>query len=251
MLVAPLRGIDSRQLDALANEDDHDPRPPTTNRTTYEFVCDFTHEDFDTAPRRDRLIEAALASSAFPIVFTPVDITDPRMKIPLGPCIDGGAVNNAPIKWAMGGGVGDQLDAVIIIAPSPVIEQRPHDVRGLRLIDQLATMLVNERLYRDLREAERVNTQIAALEALRQHGLSEDLLAKVKEALGWTTMKQIGIIEIRPRAPLDGNSFAAFFSRARRRQYIEIGEECAWATFQDPQHRWLFSDQPERLRLVP
>jgi NTE family protein len=253
LLVAPLRGVDSRHLDAVALDDDPDPLPLTANRTTYEYVCDFDQDDFNTVEQRDRVINAALASSAFPLVFVPVDVEveNLRRRVRLGPCIDGGAVNNAPIKWAMGGAIGDQLDAILVIAPSPGIEPRPTDVRGAKLIDQVAEMLVNERLYRDLREAERVNQRLAALEELRNHGLSADHLAKVKDALGWKGMKQIGIVEIRPRVALEGNAFSAFFSKTRRREYIQIGEDRAWETFEDPENRWLFEGPPpEKLSVV-
>jgi NTE family protein len=253
LLVAPLRGMDSRHLDAVSLDDDPDPLPLTANRTTFEYVCDFDQDDFNTVEQRDRMINAALASSAFPLVFVPVDVEveHPQRKVQLGPCIDGGAVNNAPVKWAMGGAIGDQIDAILVIAPTPVVEPRPAYVRGVKLIDQVASMLVNERLYRDLREAERVNQRLAALEALKHQGLSEDQLTKVKDALGWTSMKQIGIVEIRPRVPLEGNAFSAFFSKTRRKDYIQIGEQRAWETFEDPANRWLFSDPPEKLRVVP
>lgn len=257
LLVAPLRGVHSRDLDEIALDDDPGPPPlpPPANRTTYEYVCDFDQDDFDTVERRDRVINAALASSAFPLVFVPVEVEleNRRRKIQLGPCIDGGAVNNAPIKWAVGGAIGDQLDAILVIAPTPPLEPRPNDVRGAKLINQMASMLVNERLYRDLREAERVNQRLAALEELKRHGLSEDHLAKVKHALGWERMKQIGVVEIRPERPLQGNAFSAFFSKTRRRDYVRIGEDRARETFADPRHRWLFSDDqpPEKLRVVP
>jgi NTE family protein len=249
ILVAPLRGIESRYLDARARDEDPDRLPLPRNRTTYEYVCDFTQDDFDTEAARDRVVEAALASSAFPFAFTPVELEDPRLDERLGPCIDGGAVNNTPIKWALEGALGDQLDAIIVIAPVPELEQRPGEVRGGKLIDQTAAALVNERLYRDLREAERINAQLARLAT---SGLPPEQLATVKQALGWTSMKQIGIVQIRPLVPLEGGAFSAFFRKAQRRRYIEIGEECALTAFADPQNRQiLFSDPPEKLRLVP
>jgi predicted acylesterase/phospholipase RssA len=131
ILVAPLSGVHSRRIDALARAEDDDPLPPGANRTTYEYVCDFDQGDFRTEQGRDRVIEAALASSAFPFVFQPVRVD------PVGPCIDGGAVNNAPIKWAVGGEIGDQLDAILMIAPTP--ERDPcatEHVRGRRLLHQ-------------------------------------------------------------------------------------------------------------------
>lgn len=254
ILVAPLAGVHSRRIDALAQAEDHDPLPPVENRTTYEYVCDFSQDDFDTEPQRDRLIEAALASSAFPFVFVPVEVEDPRIG-KLGPCIDGGAVNNAPIKWAMGGAIGDELDAILVIAPTP--ERGPcatetGDLRGRRLINQAAAMLINERLYRDLREAERVNAQLERLEALAPGTLTEDQLEKVKHALGWTKMKRAEVVQIRPPEELDGHSFSAFTSKALRREYIQIGRDCAGAAFEA--HPWLVSDdQPGAppLRLVP
>ncbi len=247
ILVAPLGGVHSKHIDALARAEDDDPLPPVANRTTYEYVCDFTHDDFRSERARDRIIEAALASSAFPFVFQPVRVDR------VGPCIDGGAVNNAPIKWAVGGEIGDRVDAILVVAPTP--ERDPcatEDVRGQRLINQAASMLINERLYRDLREAERVNTQLARLEELGQGTLTRDQLDKVKTALGWTNMKQVKIVQIRPLEQLDGNAFSGFASKTLRKRYIEAGRARAEATFRDPANRWLVSDdQPEKLRLVP
>jgi NTE family protein len=254
ILVAPLAGVHSKRIDALAQAEDHDPLPPVENRTTYEYVCDFDQDDFDSEPKRDRVIEAALASSAFPFVFVPVEVEDPRMG-KLGPCIDGGAVNNAPIKWAMGGALGDQLDAIIVVAPTPELgpcATEAGDLRGKRLINQAATMLINERLYRDLREAERVNAQLARLEALAPGTLTPEQLEKVKHALGWNVMKQIQVVQIRPPEELDGHAFSAFTSRTLRQRYIQIGRDCAQAAFEA--NRWLVSDEPPAaapLRLVP
>jgi NTE family protein len=247
ILVAPLAGVPSRRIDELSRSEDDDPLPPVEDRTTYEYVCDFTQDDFDSEHARDRVIEAALASSAFPFVFQPVHLEG------LGPCIDGGAVNNAPVKWAVGGAIGDQLDAIVVVAPTP--ERDPcatEDLRGQRLINQAAAMLINERLYRDLREAERVNMQLARLEELGQGTLTRDQLDQVKIALGWTNMKQVKILQIRPPEQLDGSSFAGFTSRALREQYIQAGQACAEATFRDPANQWLLADdRPEKLRLVP
>lgn len=248
ILVAPLRGIESRYLDARARKDDPDPLPPRRNRTTYEYICDFTQDDFDTERSRNRVVNAALASAAFPFVFTPVPVEEPQLDEHLGPCIDGGAVNNAPIRWAIGGRIGDELDAILVVAPTPELEQRPDHVRGGGLLNQTASALVNERLYRDLREAEQVNVQLARLE---EAGLDKDALAKVKLALGWTTMKRIGLVQLRPTEALEGNPFAAFFVKHRRRRYVEIGEDCARRAFADPENRRiLFGDSPEKLRVV-
>jgi predicted acylesterase/phospholipase RssA len=246
ILVAPLSGVHSHRLDARARAEDDDPLPPGANRTTYEYVCDFDQDDFRTEVARDRVVEAALASAAFPFVFQPVCVD------PVGRCIDGGAVNNAPIKWAVGGEIGDELDAILVIAPTPERALcAPEDLRGRRLISQAASMLINERLYRDLREAERINTQLARLEELGQGALTQVQLDQVKTALGWTNMKQVRILQIRPLEPLGGTAFSGFASRPLRKRYVEAGHARAEAVFRDPANRWLFSDdQPEPLRLV-
>lgn len=260
-VVAPLAGMQSERLDALTAEDEaaagapaRDPRTPAPNRTTYEHVADFDERTFEKETERDRMIEAALASAAFPFVFVPVGVTDPRLG-DLGPCIDGGAVNNAPIKWAMGGAIGDELDAVIVVTPTPELDPHPSEnVRGTHLVSQAVQMLINERLYRDVREAERVNDQLARLEALVPGQLSMEQLAEVKRALGWSKRKQVRIVQIRPTEALDGSSFSGFGSRPLRREYLRIGRSRARAVLEAPAQRWMFEGAPAvapKLRSVP
>src|SRR5262245_61350548 len=101
-------------------------------------------------------------------------------------------------------------------------------------------MLINERLYRDLREAEQINAQIARLEALVPDALSAHQLEQVKHALGWRKgTKPIAVIPIRPAEDLDGHSFSAFTSGALRKLYLEKGRESARAMLADPRHAWL------------
>ncbi|MCX5748138.1 MAG: patatin-like phospholipase family protein [Proteobacteria bacterium] len=187
--------------------------------TTFESVCDFTGDDFATADKLDHIFDAATASSAFPLVFSPVNVGK------LGPCIDGGAVNNTPVKWALEGALGTSIDAVVVVATT--VEQRtgpPPPLHGLAYAGHLATMLIGERLYRDLREAEQVNTSLAALEALVARGvLDDDQRAAVLDAVGWTGRRPIAIVQIRPLTELAGSSFAGFFSPALRAEHVERG----------------------------
>src|ERR1041385_8579077 len=129
--------------------------------TTFESVRAFHSGDFGSARALDAVFTAAVASSALPLVFAPVDIPG------VGPCVDGGAVNNTPMKWALGGEIGAAIDAIVVVATS--VEQRtePVDTSGFRsLVGHIAGMLIEERLYRDLREAAQLNAGIAGLEAL-------------------------------------------------------------------------------------
>lgn len=244
IVVAPLRGISTAVLDARARREDHDGRPIPPARTTYEYLCDFTEEAFADEAGRARVIEAALASSAFPFVFTPIEIADEEYVV--GPCIDGGAVNNAPIKWALGGAIGDALDAIIVVSPNPEIDQCPPDVRGFQLIGQTVTALINERLCRDLREAERVNEQLENLRQLEGAVLDRDQLRQVLGALGWSSARQVGIIPIRPKEELGGNLFSAFFRRKLRETYVAHGEDCARAALTDDRNRGFLFDEPPR-----
>lgn len=67
--------------------------PPTAPRTTYEWALRFHAADYREPERLERLAQAATASATFPGLFAP-EFVDHL------PCVDGGAVNNAPISHA-------------------------------------------------------------------------------------------------------------------------------------------------------
>lgn len=200
--------------------------------TTFEAVRDFASEDFATAEGLERVFTAATASSAFPFLFAPVDVDD------LGPCVDGGAVNNTPVKWALEGVMGASLDAIVVISTTVELRpQVPHEMHGFEYAGHLATMLIGERLYRDLKEAETVNVQLANLKALLATGvLDETQYAQVLAALNWAGHRPVQIIQIRPVTELIGSSFAGFFDGELRRDYVDAGlarglevlAECGW-----------------------
>lgn len=182
-----------------------------TTATTYEAVLDFTAADFATEAGLARVFDAATASSAFPLIFAPVEVDG------LGACVDGGAVNNTPVKWALDADV----DAIVVIATTPAERQSPPaGLRGLALASHLADMLIGERLFRDLHEAADVNRALAALAAL---DLSDAQRAGVLAALGWTGRRQLQLIQIRPREDLTGSSFSGFFDAALRAAYLADG----------------------------
>lgn len=187
--------------------------------TTFEAICDFTSEHFASQAGLEQVFSAAVASAAFPIVFAPVEVEG------VGPCVDGGVVNNTPMKWALDGDIGRELDAVVVIATS--VERRtepPGSLRGMGLVGHLADMLIEERLYRDLREAEQVNDTLAKLRALaRPGGLSASQLADVIAALDWTGRRVVDIIPIRPEKELPGNAFSGFIHERDRRDYLDAG----------------------------
>jgi NTE family protein len=187
--------------------------------TTFESVRDFHSVDFGSHAGLERVFAAAVASAALPMVFAPVEIDG------VGPCVDGGTVNNTPMKWALDGAIGASVDAIVVVATT--MEQRAGapDVDGfLPRLGQLTGMLIEERLYRDLREAEQVNAGLTGLARLVQSGeLTAAQLAAVEQALGWAGRRVVDIVPIRPATELPGNAFAGFFDADLRRAYLDIG----------------------------
>ena len=185
--------------------------------TTFESVLDFDGAAFDSAEALEPVFVAAAASAALPVAFAPVDVPT------LGPCIDGGTVNNTPIKWALEGQLGHAIDAVVVVTTTvEALRPMTTDIRGTRLVSRLTELLINERLYRDLRQAARVNDQLHALAALRGE-LGDAAIDKVIAALQWQARREVEIVTIRPSEELAGSAFSGFFDRALRERYIAAG----------------------------
>jgi hypothetical protein len=93
-------------------------------------------------------------------------------------------------------------------------------------VSQIAEILINERLYRDLHEAESINEYLAKIDALAREGVSSDTIAKVKGIFGWSPLE---IVQIRPQSPLEGSAFSAFRKPEQMKRYVEAGREAARA----------------------
>ena len=179
--------------------------------TTYEAVVELSGDDLDSDERREKLYSAAVASAAFPLVFAPVEVPG------LGPAYDGGVVNNTPVKLAIEAGA----ERIVLIAPYPqVLKPVPDDLRGLELASFLVDVLIHERLYRDLRDAERVNQTIQKLRATVPEAAD-----RVLALLGWRG--EVELIDVRPEHDLDGNAFSGFFNRDLRLAYLDAGRTAA------------------------
>jgi len=185
--------------------------------TTYEALVEFDGIAFDDPKTLDNVFTAALASSSLPIVFSPTLVPG------VGRCIDGGAVNNTPVGYALEGPLGQTVDAVVVIAATVEHLTAPFgDQHGLEYVGHLIDMLINERLYRDLHEAESRNAALRRLDAL---GAGAD----VRRALGWEGVRPVPIVQIRPLEPLPGTAFSAFGDADQRDAYIRTGIERATA----------------------
>jgi NTE family protein len=184
--------------------------------TTYEQVLLFTNEDFESRKKFDDVIRAAVAASSFPGVFVPYKLSA------IGPCWDGGITNNTPIKYAL---EDEDIARIFVIVPFPAQLPKPDLSTGDDLLSHLADLLINERLYRDLKDGESVNNKITGLEKLVAQGaLTASQLDKVKKILGW---RKAEIISIRPPKKLSGGSFTGFFKYQLRQEHIAAGREAA------------------------
>lgn len=196
--------------------------PAGFDATTYEHVCDFADADFDTDDGLGRVFDAAVASAALPGAFAPYRLPG------VGLCIDGGATNNTPIGHALDGELGQRIDAVIVIAPTVELRPPVGDLAGLPLAGHLVDVLINERLYRDLKLAEDLNMALDALDRLVTDGvLDARQLAAVKQALAWQEARRTEIVRIRPLEPVPGDVLSGFWHREQREALIEIGRERA------------------------
>ncbi len=209
IVVAPLSGVDGRI--------------GSTRATTYQYVFKFRDADFDTREDREKVFRAATASGAFPGAFVPVELPG------LGQCVDGGTVNNAPVKEAIADG---EVDRIVVVTPHPLVFEAPRSPRrpegGLTLVGRIADILINERLFRDLREAEAVNGRLEALERLRRDGTLDDAqLEKVQRAADLGEARRLEILQVRPAKELAGNPFSGFFSRDLRKAYLDAGRAAA------------------------
>lgn len=194
--------------------------------TTYERCARFTGDAFESDAGLAPLFDAVVASSAFPVLFEPAKV---RFGVRDVECLDGGACNNTPIKYALGDG--SDVDRVFVITPQPALQPPKGSLRGVALLSHLAEVLTDERLFRDLKEAHEVNRALAALErAVPLASLRERALA----ALGWSGRRKVQIVEVRPREPLEGDVFAGFFSRRLREDYVEAGAAAARAALGGP-----------------
>jgi NTE family protein len=184
--------------------------------TTHEAVCPFGPDDFVSPDRLDVVFRAAVASAAFPGAFLPAVVPG------LGPCSDGGIVNNTPLKHVLD----DDVGRVIVVVPAPLLSSGGAPATVEALVGRIADIIVQERLYRDLREAELVNSRLAAIEELARRRGDAALAEELKVAAGLGGARQLEIVQIRPEKELP-NPFAGFFDAAVRRRLVELGRAAA------------------------
>ncbi len=204
------------------------PRPATT----FEAVLRFEGTDYDTEEGREKIFNGALASSAFPGLFPPRELQFDGRTIH---GVDGGVVANTPVGAALRDLYQDArgrqdagVSTVVVVAPYPEIVNVAPALTGTGLISEILEMLVEERLYTDLREAEDTNRTIDKLEALSSQGFTPEQIATVTR-LVLAGKHRVQVVPIRPPTVLTGTPFSGFFDRSLRDEYISLGKTQAEA----------------------
>jgi predicted acylesterase/phospholipase RssA len=209
MSVTSLRGevrpLASRHADLHKEYRDEAARAP---HTRYEETYTFTEKDLTDESRHEMIAQAAIASSAIPVVFATGFVGTH------GPYVDGGLVNNAPISLAIRDH--DAVDRVLIVTPEPAIVP-PGRSLGRFSVATLLEIVLNERLARDLSDAYRFNGKLARL----REALTDD---DIRKRTGWRTLD---IIEIRPEAMTPGNLLSGFFLNSQRVANLQLGQDAA------------------------
>lgn len=152
------------------------------------------------------------AACAFPGLFSPVDIPG------LGFCVDGGAVNNAPIKYAL---EESEVNRIIMPVPFPAV-MKPGDWKtGFGLLNHLIEILINERLFRDLKSAQNVNRNADKLKTMQLAGLISE--EQVELIMSEFLIRNVEITEVRPDQAGNSSAFAGFFHKKDRKNLIAEG----------------------------
>ncbi len=188
----------------------------------FEQPMVFETEALVDPARRDSVALAAAASASFPVVFAPTHVERT-------PCIDGGAVNNAPISYVLRGldasghdrSQRPDVDTVVVITTESPVVAPVTELGGTALAGRVASALIDERIAYDLARALDTNARYEALERALD-GVPEPQKQAVLRAAGcWP----IQVYLIQPSSPLQGNSFSGFFDRDLRKSYVDAGSQ--------------------------
>ncbi len=176
------------------------------------------------------VVEAVLASMAFPLAF-------PAVKIEGEYYIDGGALSNAPLKEAILWGA--QNIYIIFLTPLNIIEGRDisqlekGEFSAVETIEDFIDLASNKLMYGDLERAEQINNLIRLLN--RYNGsLPPGFYKELSNLYGLKFGDGKRIIRIKKIAPevvLEPPGLAGFKARNVLKKLIEKGERDARKVF--------------------
>ncbi len=194
---------------------DATPRPAgAVPLPTYEQPITFSASEIVDSANWKRIANAAAASATFPGLFSPTSFDG-------APCIDGGAVNNAPISHVLEEPL--DVDTVVVVTTESSTIPQEASLGGMALVARIAAALINERIAYDLTQAQKVNEQYAAIaRALDDAGVSSDAKNRVLKATG---VRPIALYLVQPDEPLPGDAFSGFRHREQRVACVEAGRD--------------------------
>lgn len=198
-------------------------------------------EDFAWYPRMprtenfiqySRLLDVVMASSSFPLAFSPMRLTLPGAA-KSGLFVDGGFADNAPIGKAIG--MDPEIDTVIVVMATTIVpppEQEPDNI--MLIFSRMAEMLAGKFLINNYQQVRKVNRRILALRKVMELDSSGEVrdcefnqslavAAGFRDLADFLRRRPVRVIPIIPSTPLKGSLFAGFQDAKLLEQYIDLG----------------------------
>jgi hypothetical protein len=179
-----------------------------------------------------RLIDVIMASSSFPMAFSPMRLSIPGTSKP-GLFIDGGMADNAPIGKVIG--LDPDVDTILVVMATtivPPLEEEPQNV--FQVFNRMSEMLAGKFIINNYHQVMKVNRRIHALSQVLQK--DEDgqymdsefnelmaVAAGFKNLADFKRRRVVRIVPLFPSTPLKGDLFAGFLDKKLRREYVDLG----------------------------
>lgn len=204
-----------------------------------------------------RLLDIVMASSSFPLAFSPMRLTLPGAT-KSGLFIDGGMTDNAPIGKAIK--MDPEVDTVLVVMSTTIVpppDGEPDDI--LKIFSRMCEMLAGKFIINNYHQVIKANRRIAALQRIMERdadgemkdsAFNEDLAvaAGFKGMADFRTRRVVKLIPIIPSTPLKGDLFAGFRDKKLLKSYIDLGFTDALAIFDQ---RLNGQDAPESAAPIP
>ncbi len=175
--------------------------------------------------------QAVLASMTFPVAFPAVEIAGDHY-------IDGGALDNAPLKEAILWGA--RQIYVVFLTPIALIEgkeeerDRCKDFSALGVIEEFIDLASNRLMYDDLKKAKKINQLLRILNRY-EHGLPAEFLSEIRKLYGLKFgdgKKIIRVINLGPTQVLDPPGLMGFNRKKLLKELVIRGQRDARSLLQ-------------------
>lgn len=197
----------------------------------------------------NRLLDTIMASSSFPLAFSPMRLTLPGSEKP-GLFIDGGMADNAPIGKAIK--MDPEIETVIVVMATTIVPPPEAEFENIfQVFNRMAEMLAGKFIINNYHKVMKVNRRIQALAQVLERDedgayLDSEFNENMAVAAGFLGLddfrnrRVVRIIPIFPSTPLKGDLFAGFLDKSLLREYIDLGYQDASEIIS----RRLFAEDP-------